>query len=104
MRPIVWHLVTATVVAAGVSATVSSHAPLPVHDSARYVPLDAITRESVARLAPAWTFHSGDFAGGQGPTPRGAVPGLQTRPVVSRGSVYVTTPSSIVIALDAETG
>ena len=104
MRPIVWHLVTATVVAAGVSATVSSQAPPPVHDSARYVPLDGITRESVAQLTPAWTFHSGDFAGGQGPTPRGAVPGLQTRPVVSRGSVYVTTPSSIVIALDAETG
>lgn len=104
MRAILWQSLTAACVLAGVSATVSSQGPATAHESARYGPLDDITRANVTTLEPAWTFHSGDFSGGQGPNPKGAVPGLQTRPVVSRGSLYLTTPSSIVIAVDAETG
>src|SRR5690606_34607251 len=46
------------------------------HDSARFSPLTEITPENVGTLVPAWTYHSGDFAGGQGPSPRGQVPGL----------------------------
>ena len=73
--------------------------------TARATPRSMTSRAATSRaLEPAWTFHSGDFSGGQGPTPKGAVPGVQTRPVVSRGSLYVTTPSSIVIAIDGETG
>ncbi len=104
VRATAWYLFAAALVVSGVTATVSSQGPPAAHESARFAPLDDIDGTSVARLVPAWTFHSRDFSGGQGPTPRGAVPGVQTRPVVSRGSLYITTPSSIVIALDAETG
>ena len=104
VRATTWHWFTAACVIAAVSATVSSQTPPAAHDSARHAPLDDINRANVARLETAWTFHSGDFSGGQGATPRGAVPGVQTRPIVSRGSLYVTTPSSLVIAIDAETG
>ena len=104
MRAITPHVVAVTIAVAGISASVLTQAPPPAHDSARYVPLDDITRTNVATLKPAWTFNSGDFAGGQGPNPQGSVPGLQSRPVVSKGTLYVTTPSSIVIALDAASG
>lgn len=90
-----------------VSAAAPGSQPPPsatAHDSARHSPLTDITRANVARLAPAWTYHSRDFAGGQGPEPRGTVAGVQVRPIVVEGLVLVTTPSSIVIALDGETG
>ena len=104
VRTLILHVVAVTLTLAGVSLTVSSQAPPQAHESARFVPLEDITRGNVARLKAAWTYRSGDFAGGQGPTPRGSVPGLQSRPVHSRGTLYITTPSSIVIALEAETG
>ncbi len=104
MRPHVWHLFTAAAVFAAVTVTVSSQGPTPAHETARYFPLADITSANVASLTPAWTFHSGDFSGGRGPEPKGSVPGVQTRPIVSHGSLYVTTPSSIVIAIDGETG
>jgi glucose dehydrogenase len=104
VRATAWHRVAATLVVTGVTATVSSQAPPAAHDSARYAPIDDINGSTVARLTPAWTFHTRDFSGGQGPTPTGAVPGVQTRPVVSRGSLYLTTPSSLVIAIDGDTG
>jgi glucose dehydrogenase len=78
--------------------------PAAVHDSARFSPLAEITCENVRNLAQAWTYHTGDFSGGRGPHPAGAVPGVQTRPVFADGFVYVTTPSSIVIAIDGDTG
>jgi quinate dehydrogenase (quinone) len=75
-----------------------------VNESARFFDLADITRENVAALTVRWTFHTGDFSGGRGPRPDGQVPGVQTRPIVADGLVYVTTPSSIVIAIDGETG
>jgi glucose dehydrogenase len=75
----------------------------PVNDSARFSPLTDITRENVTSLAVAWTYHTGDFSGGS-PTPAGPVPGVQTRPLFADDRVYVTTPSSIVIAIDGDTG
>ncbi|AMY11910.1 Quinate/shikimate dehydrogenase (quinone) [Luteitalea pratensis] len=104
MRAILLHSFVAAASVAAVTVTVSSQAPPAAHESARYSPLADVTRSNVTALAPAWTFHTGDFSGGQGPQPKGSVPGVQTRPIVSHGSLYVTTPSSIVIAIDAETG
>jgi len=76
----------------------------PVHDSARYSPLTDITTDNVGTLREAWTYRSGDYAGGRGPTPDGIVAGVQVRPAVVGDLVLVTTPSSIVIALDGESG
>ena len=75
-----------------------------VNESARFFDLADITRENVSALTVRWTFHTGDFSGGRGPHPDDQVPGVQTRPIVADGLVYVTTPSSIVIAIDGETG
>lgn len=72
--------------------------------SARFSDLPDITRENVARLAVAWTAHTGEFAGGQGPAPKRPVEGFQTRPVLAGDVLLITTTTSKVIALDAETG
>jgi quinoprotein glucose dehydrogenase len=71
--------------------------------SARFVNLDEITPDNVARLATAWTAHTGDFPGGD-PHPTKAVEGFQTRPVLVGDLLIVTTTVSRVVALDAETG
>ena len=66
--------------------------------------VESITPSTIDRLAPAWTAHTGELAGGEGPTPSRQVPGFQSRPVLAGELLIVTTPSSRVIALDAETG
>ena len=72
--------------------------------SARFSDLVEITPENVTRLAVAWTAHTGELAGGEGPSPSRAVEGFQTRPVLVGELLIVTTTTSKVIALDAETG
>jgi quinoprotein glucose dehydrogenase len=67
----------------------------------RFSPLSHVTRENVSRLAPAWTFHTGET----GPAPnRGAPPALETTPIFVDGTLYVSTPPGRVIALDPVTG
>jgi glucose dehydrogenase len=78
--------------------------PQAAHPSARFADIRGITPANVARLEAAWTFHTGEFAGGEGKTPRRQVAALQTRPLFADGWLYVTTPTSRVLALDAETG
>jgi quinoprotein glucose dehydrogenase len=63
----------------------------------RYSTLDQITRENVASLKPAWTFHTG----GLGFTPTSAI---QCTPIVVKGTMYLTSPDTQVIAVDASTG
>lgn len=74
---------------------------------ARVIPVESresITKETVHRLIPAWTAHTGELAGGEGPHPKRQVPGFQSHPVLAGDLLIVTTPSSRVIALDAESG
>ncbi len=67
----------------------------------RYVPAAQITRDNVARLEPAWTYHTGEtepaFATRK-PT------AFETTPVVVDDTLYLNTPLGRVIALDAATG
>jgi glucose dehydrogenase len=74
------------------------------HVSTRYSPLADITPANVARLETAWTAHTGVFAGGKGLAPTTSVEGFQARPVLVGDQLIVTTTTSLVIALDAETG
>ncbi len=61
----------------------------------RYSPLAQISTANVARLRTAWTYDSKDaFPGSE----------MQSHPVVVDGTVYVTTPSMKVAAVDAATG
>src|SRR5690349_7224631 len=68
---------------------------------ARFSPLTQITRANVARLQVAWTYHTGmpDLTG-MGHRP----PALEVTPIVVDGTMYVSTPTGIVAALDPATG
>src|SRR6266567_4520451 len=67
----------------------------------KYSALKQISRENVARLKLAWTFHTGDMSDGSVYPPRSA---FEATPLVIDGVLYITTPFSRLIALDAETG
>lgn len=58
----------------------------------RFSPLASINTGNVARLAPAWTYHSGITAT------------FQTTPIVVDTVMYVSLPFSSVVALDARDG
>ena len=63
----------------------------------RYSPLDQINRENVARLEPAWTYHTGELEGRAGKT-------IECTPIVVDDVMYLTTGYLRVVALDAATG
>jgi quinoprotein glucose dehydrogenase len=67
----------------------------------RHSPLTDITRRNVDRLAVAWTFHSGDMSEGGGNRPRS---GFETTPIVVDDTLFFTTGTNRIIALDPETG
>jgi quinoprotein glucose dehydrogenase len=68
----------------------------------RWSPLTEITRENVARLQPAWTYHTREtapeFAG------KRRQRSLEVTPIVADGRMFIGTPLGRVIALDPETG
>lgn len=72
------------------------------HDAggSRFSPLAEIDRANVARLAPAWTVHTGEAARG-GAAAHGS---FEATPLVVDGTMYVSTPSGRVLALVPETG
>jgi quinoprotein glucose dehydrogenase len=66
-----------------------------------YSPLSDITAETVSRLAVAWSYQTGDVhEHGDGM----AGTAFEATPIVVGGVLYVSTPYSRAIALDAETG
>jgi glucose dehydrogenase len=67
----------------------------------KYSPLDQINRENVKALAVAWTYHTGDVSDGSVYLVRSS---FECTPLVSNGVMYLTTPFSRLIALEAETG
>ena len=68
---------------------------------ARFSPLTQITRDNVARLQVAWTYHTGmpDMS-----SMSHRPPALEVTPLVVDGLMYVITPTGIVAALDPATG
>jgi len=62
----------------------------------RYAPVDQINRENVDDLKVAWTFRTGEKPN------RGSQD--QDTPLQVGDTVYVCTPTNVVIALDADTG
>src|SRR5262249_39318590 len=59
----------------------------------RFVRLDEITPQNVARLRPAWVFATG-----------GDNRGLQATPLIYNGVIYLSADQSRVFAIDARTG
>ena len=70
-------------------------------DGAHHSPLTDITRDNVAHLEVAWSYRTGDWSTrGEGR----AGTAFEATPVMVDGALFVITPRSRVIALDAETG
>ncbi|MGH8238358.1 MAG: PQQ-binding-like beta-propeller repeat protein, partial [Steroidobacteraceae bacterium] len=67
----------------------------------RHSPLTQINRQNVGKLAIAWTYRTGelgaDFA-------RADTLTFEATPILVRGSLYLSTATNIVIALDPATG
>lgn len=59
----------------------------------RYAPMDQINRETVKRLTPKWVYQTGIQGGG-----------FETSAVAHNGKMYITTPNSHLICVDARTG
>lgn len=71
----------------------------------KYSPLADIDRSNVAHLAPAWSWSTGEHAIPQTDSTKAARPGnFQATPLMIDGVLYLSTPYSQVVALDANTG
>lgn len=67
----------------------------------RHSPAAQITRDNVEDLQVAWTYRSGELGTGFA---RAAKLAFEATPILVRGLLYLSTPTSIVIALDPATG
>jgi quinoprotein glucose dehydrogenase len=68
----------------------------------RYSPLNQINRRNVHRLKRAWTYSTGELELGLREADFKA--SFTSTPLYVNGTLYISTPSSRVIALDGETG
>jgi quinoprotein glucose dehydrogenase len=98
--------------AAGTVATSSTVAePVPADsgwpayggdpEGTRYSPLTQITPANVSRLQVAWTFRTGELGVGVKDWTRSA---FEATPILYAGTLYFTTSSTNVVAIDAGTG
>lgn len=67
----------------------------------KYSPLKQIDRSNVGRLKVAWTFHTGDVSDGSQYPQRSA---FEATPLMVDNVLYLSTPFSRLLALEAETG
>jgi quinoprotein glucose dehydrogenase len=69
----------------------------------RYTPLDQINDRNVSQLQPCWTYRTGELQtyAGTGAAQKAA---FETTPILIGHTLYLSTPSDRVIALDAATG
>jgi quinoprotein glucose dehydrogenase len=70
----------------------------------RSSPLKQINRQNAGSLKRAWTYHMGEVDRGSNETDRHHIAPFESTPIVIDGTLYFSTPSNRVIALDAETG
>ncbi len=67
----------------------------------RYADARQITRDNVDQLEIAWTYRTGELGAG---FKRAGKLAFETTPILVNGSLYLSTPTNIVIALDPESG
>ena len=70
----------------------------------RFSPLTQLTPANVSRLQRAWTYHIGETDRLPNISPDREPPAFEATPLIIGNTLYVVTPSSRMIALDAETG
>jgi quinoprotein glucose dehydrogenase len=66
-----------------------------------YSSLDEINRQNVAHLQVAWTYRTGELGAGFA---RAGHLSFEATPVLAFGSLFLETPTNIIIALDPATG
>jgi len=69
----------------------------------RYSPLQQINETNVAKLQPAWTFHTGELKTYEG-TSALSKAAFEATPLMIGHTLYFSTPSDRVFAIDAATG
>jgi quinoprotein glucose dehydrogenase len=69
----------------------------------RHSPLTQITPKNVSALQVAWTYHTGELATYRG-TDFAEKAAFEATPLMLDGTLYLSTPTNRVIALDAATG
>ena len=67
----------------------------------RHSPLTQINKDNVTQLEIAWTYRTGELGAGFASADDLT---FETTPILVRGSLYLSTPTSIIIALDPATG
>ena len=67
----------------------------------RYSSLKQVTRENVAKLRPAWTYHTGAL---KPETELNEKAAFEATPILVEGTLYLSTPFNRVIALDPTSG
>jgi quinoprotein glucose dehydrogenase len=67
----------------------------------RYSPLKQITRENIAGLKVAWTYHTGAL---EPQTSLNEKAAFEATPILIDGTLFLSTPYNQVIALDPQTG
>jgi quinoprotein glucose dehydrogenase len=67
----------------------------------RHSPLSQITRDNVKDLKVAWTYHTGETGWTSAEARKSA---FEATPIMVDGTLYLSTPFDVVIALDPETG
>jgi len=90
---------------AAVSVVAQSPGEWPVYGGdpggTRFSPLEEINRKNVATLQRAWTFRTGDLDRSDQFRARAA---FESTPIMVDGTLYLTTPTCQVFALDPVTG
>jgi quinoprotein glucose dehydrogenase len=106
-------MMAASLLAAIALAACSARAPLEASADAgwpayggdpggtRYSPLTQISPGNVGRLQVAWTFRTDELGKGVADWARSA---FEATPILYDGTLYFTTPSTNVVAIDAATG
>jgi quinoprotein glucose dehydrogenase len=70
----------------------------------RFSPLTQLTPANVGQLQLAWTYHIGEKERLPNISPDREPPAFEATPLIVGNTLYVVTPSSRMIALDAESG
>jgi quinoprotein glucose dehydrogenase len=98
--PLVVAALVATTSPRSVAAQSAAEWPAYGRDAAgtRSSPLIQVTRDNVRRLAPAWTYRTGDFERSTAATR------FEATPLMVDGTLYLSTPFGRAIALDPATG
>jgi len=100
-----WFFVALACISAAVQAADEADTQWPTYGNdpggSRYAEVSQINRTNVARLAPAWTYRTGDLGEGY---PSGRREAFEATPILIDGVLYFSTPYGHVHAVDAATG